>query len=184
MAIRRGQHFIVRRSGAIEAASGVFDYEQNLPYVELSETRVLAPLRGFGLQRTFLRLRIASVVVYQGPSVLITTAVDPGNPHSIRNVTTHGFEPWLSPIDAAFASCPQCPHKPAAVRRCCCDFYLLPIDRARAAVRELLAQTRAGEIRLMNTRQELLTLECHGCRIATDSEMRAALQDFAERGSW
>ena len=49
-AIDRGQFFVVTDGEDIIAASGVFDYSEDEPFVELAETFVAAEFRGFGLQ--------------------------------------------------------------------------------------------------------------------------------------
>ena len=76
------------------AASGIFDYSDDTPYVELAETSVAPEVQGYGLQALFIRHRTAKVVVSQGPSVTITTAINPGNDISIRNARKVGFQSW------------------------------------------------------------------------------------------
>jgi len=185
LAVERGQHFIVGRGPRIEAAAGVFDYGHDLPFVELSETRVSDPLRGFGLQRLFLLVRVASVVAFQGPGVLCTCAVDPGNTRSLANVESVGFRPWNAPPPEALASCPECPRRPVSGhRRCCCDFYALPVEQARGAVGAFLAQTAGGVLTLSARLKGTLKLDCSSCLVATDSEVRSALGEFASGSSW
>lgn len=76
-AVKRGNFLLVEIGGKIVAASGIFDYSDGEPYVELAETSVTGAVQGHGLQALFFRHRIASVAVSQGPSVTITTAVTP-----------------------------------------------------------------------------------------------------------
>lgn len=191
-AVARGQHFVVEQHGQIVAASGVFDYTDDRPFVELSETLVLPPLRRRGLQGLFFRLRIASVVVTQGPSIGITTAIDPRNEVSLTSAHSQGFQLWPSVIPEAYASCSTCRNQEAASkmgRPCCCDFYCLPIEQARARVRALLAETTLldefteGPVDL-HGKAGSLSVDCSGCRVVADHDYRAMLRDFADGASW
>ena len=181
-AIERGQFFmIVNDEEEILAASGIFDYEENQPFVELAETYVSMNVRGYGLQSIFFKVRIASVIVYQGPSVWITTAVDNGNDISLQTTIREGFEPWISPIPAAYANCQVCPSKNTQ-RACCCDFYLLPVSKARSAVRSLLDETGSGVLKLKNKKGHSIELTCE-CTILK-GELRKMLGDFVAGYTW
>jgi hypothetical protein len=180
-AIERGQFFVVTDGEEIVAASGIFDYGDEQPYVELAETFVAPAARGFGIQRIFFMLRIGSVVLFQGPSVTITTAVDGRNPRSLANAAGQGFERWSDPISEAYASCPTCPNR-SEQPRCCCDFYRLPIVKAREAVRALLDATTAASVQLQHSSGATLKLVCD-CPI-TAGEQRLALEDFALGTVW
>jgi len=185
-AVQRGQHFLVHRDGELVAASGVFDYDANRPFVELSETLVLPPLRGYRLQSLFFRLRVASVVLTQGPGVEITTAIDPANTASLASMKKQGFVPWASAIPEAYASCPTCRNREAAMnagRQCCCDFYVLPVEQARARVRELLDDSIHGFVDL-DGRAGWLRVDCSGSRVVADDDYRAMLHDFADGATW
>lgn len=180
-AIDRGQFFVVADGEEIVAASGVFDYTENQPFVELAETFVAQSVRGFGLQSVFFKIRIASVILYQGPSVGITTAVDGQNSVSLQTTDRQGFEPWTTPIAAAYSSCPKCPNK-SNERACCCDFYLLPVNKARDAVSNLLEETASGSITLKNRSGDLIEVRCE-CAVLT-GEQREALSDFVAGETW
>lgn len=180
-AIQRGQFFVVMDGEEIVAASGVFDYSEEAPFVELADTLVAQPVQGFGLQRLFFRLRFAAVVISQGPSIGITTAVDPENARSLRTTLEQGFQPWKQPIPEAYKTCPSCPNQKGS-RVCCCDFFLLPIPRAVEAVRDLLAESNAGIITLHSRDGGTLELDCD-CAILR-GEHRAALHDFVEGATW
>lgn len=185
-AVARGQHFLLERDDDIAAASGVFDYSEQSRFVELSETLVLEDLRGYGLQGVFFRLRIASVVAMQGTSVGITTAIDPGNGASAHNMLKQGFEPWTEVVSEAYASCPTCMHRSRVEsehRRCCCDFFLLPVEAARERVRILLDESAGSEI-LLRGKSGGLRLDVSACRIVSDRDYRAALKDFADGATW
>lgn len=106
-AVARGNFLLVEVGGKIVAASGIFDHSDAEPYVELAETSVMEAFQGQGIQSLFFRHRIASVVISQGPSVTITTAVDPGNEFSVRNANKVGFQAWGNPIPEAYQSCPR-----------------------------------------------------------------------------
>jgi hypothetical protein len=182
-AVTRGNFLLVEIGAKIVAASGIFDYSDAEPYVELAETSVTKAVQGHGLQALFFRHRIASVVVSQGPSVVITTAVDPGNDFSVRNVSQLGFQPWRQPIPEAYLSCPQCRAKPASNsgRKCCCDFYYLPIEKARGAVSAALLESESSELTLMRKAPGLvLSSEC----LFLKGAYREMLRDFVEGRDW
>lgn len=181
-AIERGQFFvIVNDAEEIVAASGVFDYEADQPFVELAETSVSKSIRGFGLQSVFFKVRIASVIVYQGPSVGITTAIDGRNKVSLQSAVLQGFEPWTRPLPAAYSNCQMCPSKNSQ-RACCCDFYLLPISNARNAVSNLLDETGSGVLMLKNKNGDTIKLRCE-CAILT-GDVREALGSFVAGETW
>ena len=151
--------------------------------MEVSETLAVTPVQGFGLQDLFFRVRVASIVVTQGPAIGITTAVDPKNERSVRTTLKQGFTLWPAPIDEAFDSCLTCPHS-VAHRKCCCDFYLLPVASARAAVSKLLLESAAGEIVLSNKNNDQLRIECAGCRFLAEEEIRSMLEEFVAGSTW
>ena len=182
-AVGRGQHFVIEIGGEIVAASGIFEYGEHLPYVEVSETLALPLVQGFGLQDLFFRVRFASIVVTQGPAIGITTAVDPKNERSVRTTLKQGFALWPATIDEAFDSCLTCPHS-VAHRKCCCDFYLLPVASARAAVSKLLLESAAREIVLSNKNNDELRIECAGCRFLAEEEIRSMLEEFVAGLTW
>lgn len=182
-AVARGQHFVIEKDGEIVAASGIFEYGEHLPYVEVSETLTLPPVQGFGLQALFYRVRFASIVVTQGPAIGITTAVDPRNKRSVRTTLKQGFALWSVPIPEAFESCHTCPHS-VAHRKCCCDFYLLPVASARAAVAQLLLESATGEIVLLNKNNDELRIDCAGCRFLGEEEIRSMLEEFVAGSTW
>jgi hypothetical protein len=182
-AVKRGNFLVVEIGGKLVAASGIFDYSEGEPYVELAETSVTTAVQGYGLQALFFRHRIASVVVSQGPSVTITTAVDPANGISVRNASRVGFQAWRKPILEAYLSCPRCPAKPAAnaERKCCCDFYYLPIQKAREAVSAALLETESGELSLTQKAPGLvLSSEC----LFVTGGFRKMLRDFVDGKDW
>jgi hypothetical protein len=181
-AIERGQFFVVTdRNEEIVAASGVFDYSDDAPFVEMADTLVAKHAQGFGLQRLFFRLRIASIVVTQGPSIGITTAVDPANHRSLQTTLEQGFQLWATPIGEAYKSCPNCPNK-AEHRACCCDFYLLPSAKAVEAVRTLLEESNTGLITLASRDRRALELNA-SCAVL-QGEHRAALHEFVAGATW
>lgn len=180
-AIDRGQFFVVVDGEEIVAASGVFDYAEDQPFVELAETFVSRSVRGFGLQSVFFEVRIASVILYQGPLVGITAAVDSQNRHSLKTTDRQGFEPWDTPIAAAHSSCPKCPNK-SPKRTCCCDFYLLPVNKAKDAVSNLLDESASGSITLKNKSGDTIEVRCE-CAVLT-GELRKALRGFVDGETW
>lgn len=179
--VDRGQFFVITHNEEIIAASGVFDYAGALPFVELAETFVSPDFRGFGIQSVFFKIRIASVILYQGPSVGITTAIDKGNEPSVRTMRQQGFGVWTAPNPEVYTSCETCPNK-STKGSCCCDFYLLPVDKAREAVRDLLEQTAPGFATLDNRKGESINLKCE-CTLLM-GEQRQALIGFAAGEVW
>ncbi len=122
----------------------------------------------------------------QGPAVAITTAIDPGNGVSADNMRKQGFEPWAEVVAEAYASCPDCPNRArveSEQRRCCCDFFLLPVDAARERVRVLLDES-AGGVFVLPGREGRLRLDASMCRVVMDPDYRGALADFAAGASW
>ena len=185
-AIERGQHFIVELDNTILAASGIFDYGNGSgpgEYVEFSETLVLPKLQGFGLQRLFFRLRLASMISSQGPSIRATTAIDQGNRASVSSTLDLGFELWLNPIPEAYESCPTCPHKPKD-QKCCCNFYQLPLEKAKVAISEMLTESATRKIKLRNRHNDEITLDSARCQAITRDDSRRALADFVSGNTW
>jgi hypothetical protein len=182
-AIARGNFLVVEIGERLVAASGIFDYSDGTPYVELAETAVSTEVQGHGLQALFFRQRIATVVVSQGPSVTITTAVDPRNVKSAENARQAGFQPWPQPVPEAYVSCPLCPNRPAASagRKCCCDFFCLPVEKAREAVSTALRESESGVLTLTRkTPGLLLSSECY----FVTGVFRGMLREFADGGTW
>jgi hypothetical protein len=182
-AIERGNFLLVEIGDRLVAASGIFDYSDDARHVELAETSVAGEVQGHGLQALFFRHRIATVVASQGPSVMITTAVDPRNVISVENARRAGFQPWLKPVPEAYLSCPLCPNRPAASagRKCCCDFLYLPIEKAREAVSIALQESESGVLALTRkTPGLLLSSECH----LVMGPFREMLREFADGGAW
>lgn len=94
-----------------------------------------------------------------------------------------GFQTWRKPIPEAYLSCPQCPAKPAAIagRKCCCDFYYLPIEKAREAVSAALLETESGELNLTRKTPGLvLSSEC----LFLTGGFRKMLRDFVYGHDW
>lgn len=187
-AVKRRWHFLVEKNGRIMAGSGIFDYSDDQPFVEVSETLILPPLQGFRLQGFLFRIRIAAIVVTQGPTVGITTAVDPGNTRSMSSVRRQGFQTWSRPIEEVYSSCPTCPNNLEAIKnrkRCWCDYFILPIDAARANVRQLLEDSRdEKKVRLKNSNGDELVIDFSRCLAIAHAEYREMLQEFVRGAVW
>ena len=184
-AAEKGLFFVVENeSGEIVGASADFDLRAD-EYVESGATYVDPEVRGYRLQEMFFSLRVATVVVTQGPSVHFTTAIDPSNDPSRRTAERDGFVAMDPPIKEQIDPCGGCPKRASVQppRPCCCDFYELPMDRKRAIAGRLLEQVVGGHAVLARKTGETLTLEVQ-CRVVNDSESRAALQDFVDGASW
>jgi hypothetical protein len=131
-------------SGQLVAVAGVFSLGK-IPYAELGGTFVAEDVRGYGLQRLLFQLRIAATVANLGANYQMLTAIDPTNPISRLNALQTGFEPWQKPISEMFDPCLGCSKRGLAqqsFRQCCCDFFILPTNRAQGEVRHLLESTR------------------------------------------
>lgn len=180
VAVEQGRYFIVEVEGQIVAASGIFDYDEKKSFVELAETRVVKEWQGYRLQELLFRLRIASLILSQGKNALeITTAIDPENPVSKKNMESIKFQEWKEIIPEAFKTCPNCPRKNTE-RVCCCDFYILPTESKKEAVKKLLEESRSKKIILTNKHSTELILICE-CLMLIEKERRLALQEFCEK---
>ena len=181
----KGLFFVAETNAALIAVSGVFDLGP-IPYVELGGTFVDGIVRGFGIQELLFRLRIASVILNEGPEMGILTAVDPSNQASTHNAVKCGFNEWPNPVSELFEPCESCPKRQetqAKGRRCCCEFYILPEANARREVQNLLdaaassctirrTHKETGENLVIEIRSQLLT------------ENRALLVAFAAGEKW
>ena len=184
-AAAKGLFFIAHAQRRPVALAGVFDLG-DIPYAELGGTLIDEPHRGFGLQRLLFRLRIAAVVVNQGPDVQMISAIDRLNKVSADNALKSGFSAWTDPAPSVFEPCTSCHKRAAAVsanRRCCCDFYLLPSPKARTAVQGLLADTKSSEsIECRNKAGDVLAVKIESNLLA--SPRAAVLADFALGKNW
>jgi hypothetical protein len=176
---------VAETDGVLSAMAGVFDLGP-IRYVEVGGTYVDEIVRGFGMQELLFRIRFASVIFMEGPGMGILTAVDPSNKVSTHNALTCGFEEWPNPVPELFEPCESCPKREATLakgRRCCCEFFLLPIEHARREVQNLLnAADASGTVKKMNKR----TGERVGIVIRSQllTEHRALLEAFIAGESW
>jgi len=185
-AAETGLFFVVTDLGDSEilGTSAVFSLRDG-EYVEVGTTYVDDRLRGFRLQELFFRIRIGSIVWSQGTDIKITTAIDPANERSLRSTRTCGFRTMTQLIDEQLAPCIECRKRPGpeSGRRCCCDFYHLPSDAARSAVRALLDQVVGGAATLRNGSGEELELRV-AAKLVTDPDARTALAEFVAGRTW
>lgn len=176
-AVEEGRYFVIEVNGEIIAASGIFDYDEAQPFVELAETRVIKDWQGYRLQGLLFRLRIASVILGQGKNTLqITTAIDPENEISRKTMKSINFQEWKEIIPEAFNSCPTCPNR-TDKRDCCCDYFILPTESKKQAVSTLLTESKKKEILMTNKHGQELILKCE-CRMLIETERRLALKEF------
>jgi hypothetical protein len=185
-AAETGLFFLVTDPGDSEilGTSAVFSLRDG-EYVEVGTTYVDERLRGFRLQELFFRIRIASIVWSQGTGIQITTAIDPNNERSLRSTRTCGFRDMTELIDEQLAPCIGCTKRPplGSGRACCCNFYVLPDDAARGAVRALLDQVVNGAATLRNGSGDELELRVTA-KVATDPDARAALAELVAGRTW
>jgi hypothetical protein len=185
-AAETGLFFLVTdpNNSEILATSAVFSLRDG-EYVEVGTTYVDERLRGYRLQELFFRIRIASVVWSQGTSIRITTAIDPTNERSLKSTRSSGFCDMTTLIDEQIGPCVDCKKRPSADtgRVCCCNFYELPDDAARAAVKELLEQVVGGITTLRNRSGDEIELLV-AAKVATDADARTALGEFVAGRTW
>jgi hypothetical protein len=185
-AAETGLFFVVTDLGDrnILATSAVFSLRDG-EYVEVGTTYVDEELRGFRLQELFFRIRIGAIVWSQGTSIKITTAIDPTNDRSLKSTRTCGFRDMIVPIAEQLAPCVDCKKRPApeSGRPCCCNFYLLPDDAARNAVRGLLEQVIGGVATLRNGSGDEIEFDVKA-KVATDPDARTALGEFVDGQTW
>lgn len=185
-AAETGLFFVVTdlANSEILGTSAVFSVRDG-EYVEVGTTYVDERLRGFRLQELFFRIRIASVVWSQGTDVKITTAIDPTNEKSLRSTRTCGFCDMKDLIHEQLSPCVDCSKRPTSGsgRQCCCNFYVLPDDAARRAVKSLLGQVSNGTTSLRNSAGDELDIRIKA-KVATDPDALTALAEFVAGGTW
>lgn len=186
-AAEAGLFFIITdlADSKVLGTSAVFNL-RNDEYVEIGTTYVGEELRGFRLQALFMRIRIASVVWSQGPTVQITTAIDPTNDRSLKSTRRCGFCEMGTLLDEQLAPCVGCNKRPppGSANPCCCGFFVLPIDAARSQVQKLLDQVVSGVVSLRNeeTGEEIELFV--KAKAATDPDARTALAEFVAGATW
>jgi hypothetical protein len=185
-AAEAGLFFVVTdlRDSEILATSAVFSLRET-EYVEVGTTYVDDRLRGFRLQELFFRIRIGSIVWSQGTSIRITTAIDPTNERSLRSTLTCGFGDMSDPIGEQLGPCVDCNKRPrpGSGRPCCCNFYILPNEAARRAVRELLNQVNGGMVTLRHASGEEIELQVT-TKVVMDPDARVGLAEFVAGRTW
>lgn len=118
------------------------NFEPVFPYVEVGGTLIAEPFRGYGLQKLFFAARFASLLLNQGPNIVIVTSIKPWNRDSLGSALRVGFELWATPAVELFGSCATCPkRREQSADQCCATYYKIAPDRVRRAVGHLLALT-------------------------------------------
>lgn len=148
---QQGLLFAITEASAFRAVSGVFELSGGRHF-ELGGTYVVPALRGFGLQRLVIQVRLAAVTRVLPPKVEVLTAIRRSNEHSIQNAKAAGFVPWPDPVPCVYAVCSACdrrtPEPPPA--GCCCEVLIAPREAMVAAAATLSASQRSV---LLNSRE-------------------------------
>lgn len=139
-AIDSGLHFAIWLGDQLVGTGAVF-IENDL--AELGGTAVDRDVKGFGLQRVLLRVRLVAVEVARAARGCTPyTAVSEKNNDSRKNVLRVGGEPWSAPSASAFVPCANCSKRTeiaARGERCCNQYYIFP-PRSRGAAALKLAE--------------------------------------------
>jgi hypothetical protein len=86
---------------------------------------------------------------------------------------------WPAPASAAYAGCPACPARPKPEERpCCCNFFELPLEAAKARIRSLLGATNLSVTQQRTRSEMLLVVDLSRPRLLRDLEYRAVLDEF------
>lgn len=179
--IAGGYLVIGEQAGTIVTAAGATKY-LGAQSIELGGCVVTAALRGYGLQKLLLRVRIATVVMYDGTAIRILSVIHPGNTASLKSATAVGFVPVPTP-DEVLALCATCDERPVmgteSAERCCSTTLEVKLPDIRHAVRDLLNATRENGVTLEHGSGSTPALAVNlDVRILRGRD-RDALQEFA-----
>jgi len=118
--------FIDESTQQIVGLGCAFQLDDSLFY-EVGGCYVLPEYRGLGLQKVLLEARNVALLITQGSSVNIGTAIKPNNIPSLKNAKNAGFVQWKTPSKEFLAPCKgcSCSNNLSEERLCCYDYYLL-----------------------------------------------------------
>lgn len=139
-----------RVEGRLVAVAGAFPLSQSGQHlVEMGSCFVVPAYRGFGLQKMFVRARIASVAAFVDPDARILTGVKPDNLRSRSSVLKAGFEPLKEDASLLTELCAYCLARPGETsdRLCCCDFFYIPRHRQLQEITTLLDHATTTVVR-------------------------------------
>ncbi len=173
-----GLYFVLEAEGSICGAAGVFDL--NPGAVEMGGARIVPPAQGFGLQRLLQAMRIAKATLNHAGAYAIITAIDPSNDKSNKTTMRSGFQIWKSPDEDVYDACSGCAKKQEGLlgsRRCCCDFYELPLEARANAIQTVLDFPQEGKelVHRIDGRKITLRLEA---RMLQEEAGRGDLAEF------
>ncbi|WP_374308092.1 hypothetical protein [Methylocella sp.] len=142
-AIGAGLFCLAHMGERLVAVAGAFVLSAEPPaIVEMGSCYVAPCARGFGLQKLFVRARVASVAALVDPNARIMTAVSPQNLNSRASVLKAGFAPLEGDARLLTELCAYCPTRPDACsnRLCCCDFFYIPREKQLGEIAALLEE--------------------------------------------
>ena len=176
-----GFFYIVESGQDLIGAAGIFRLadEKDAP-LEAGSCFVAQPARGFRLQSLLMRARIAAAVLFESRFVDLFTAVKPENDASRKNVLRSGFELLTAPTALLLEPCVSCSEKPSSesTRSCCCDFYVLPMNKKCSEVEELLSLEQADfEATLTNSAGDQLAVR-YDAQFVREQAYLEALREF------
>jgi hypothetical protein len=109
-AVTSGLFYLVEVEGHIAAAAGIFFLREELHSpLEMGSCYVAPVIRGFGIQKLLIRVRVAASVAFLDPDADICTAVKPKNKQSINSILSAGFVPLTQRIPLLLEPCGSCP---------------------------------------------------------------------------
>ncbi|ACK49599.1 GCN5-related N-acetyltransferase [Methylocella silvestris BL2] len=156
-AIEAGIFCLARSEDRLIGVAGAFVLSDSPPVlIEMGSCYVAADFRGFGLQKLFVRARIAAATALIHQDARILTAITPQNLGSRASVLKAGFEPLTEDSRVLMELCGYCAARPGETsdRLCCCDFFYIPRGRQLREIEVLLdaptvTTVRANGERLM-----------------------------------
>ncbi|PNG25156.1 GNAT family N-acetyltransferase [Methylocella silvestris] len=139
--IEAGIFCLARSEGRLIGVAGAFVLSGSPPVlIEMGSCYVAAEFRGFGLQKLFVRARIAAATALIHQDARILTAITPQNLGSRASVLKAGFEPLTEDSRLLMELCGYCAARPGETsdRLCCCDFFYIPRGRQLDEIEALL----------------------------------------------
>lgn len=140
--VESGGFYLIEVDGQLVAAAGVFYLnEYDIGPLEMGACYVVPAFRGFKLQKLLVLPRVAYATILDDEDAPIYTAIKPDNLPSRKSVMGVGFEPLQEHVPLLFEPCAACKSQPdsSSDRKCCCDFFHIPMYRKCSEIRKLLA---------------------------------------------
>jgi hypothetical protein len=172
-AAQKGGIFALELAGRIVACSATLPRE-HLPLVELSDTLVVSPFRGFRLQpRLLTPVRVAQALMAEHGAE-IAMIIDRNNATSMRNCKSSGFFPWAEPPLPVLETMGLAGPGGAAGY----ELLRLPAASAWHGVAELLQRLGTGTTLTLRRGPDVLEVELE-LVLFRDTDARTALEKAA-----